>query len=158
MTTRSEWISVEERLPEPLRNVLVYYGNLSRAHVYIARYVNHYHHRRGWSMQWIEGVDSIVTSDVTHWAILLEPPGGPRLPVEHELKIWPDYYEDIRSKDKTFEVRKNDRGYQVGDTLYLREWNPDTEEYTGNTLRCRVIYILHGSFGIQPDYCVMGLA
>jgi hypothetical protein len=76
---------------------------------------------------------------------------------EHELKCWPEYFAAIRRGDKTFEVRKNDRGFKVGDTLWLREWSP-TRTYTGAHLRVRVTYTLEGpAFGIEVGYIVMGL-
>ncbi|EKE9396609.1 DUF3850 domain-containing protein, partial [Listeria monocytogenes] len=40
----------------------------------------------------------------------------------HELKILPEYYEDIVAGRKTFEIRKNDRDFQVGDYLILKEF------------------------------------
>lgn len=46
--------------------------------------------------------------------------------MKHELKIWPQYYCRVADGTKTFEVRKNDRGFQPGDTVILREWNPNT--------------------------------
>lgn len=46
--------------------------------------------------------------------------------MDHELKIWPMYYEAVIDGRKKFELRKDDRGgYKVGDTLKLREWSPD---------------------------------
>lgn len=47
-----------------------------------------------------------------------------RAPMEHDLKCWPKYYEYVASGDKTFEVRRNDRDFRVGDTLLLREYEP----------------------------------
>lgn len=43
--------------------------------------------------------------------------------MEHELKIWPKYYCRVADGSKTFEVRQNDRGFQPGDTVILREWD-----------------------------------
>jgi hypothetical protein len=43
----------------------------------------------------------------------------------HELKIWPVYYQAVRSGSKTFEIRENDRGFQKGDRVVLREFDPD---------------------------------
>ena len=37
--------------------------------------------------------------------------------MHHRLKIEDGYYEAIRSGDKTFEIRYNDRGYQKGDCI-----------------------------------------
>ena len=45
--------------------------------------------------------------------------------MKHELKIWPQYYARVADGSKTFEVRDNDRGFQPGDTVVLREWDPD---------------------------------
>ena len=42
----------------------------------------------------------------------------------HRLKTWPEVYDDMLDKDKDFEVRVNNRDYQVGDHLILAEWNP----------------------------------
>ena len=33
--------------------------------------------------------------------------------MEHELKIYPQYFEDVISGKKKFEIRKNDRKYDV---------------------------------------------
>jgi len=53
----------------------------------------------------------------------------------HELKTWPEYFEEILTGKKTFEVRKNDRDYKVGDTLILKEFKligiDDKLNYTG---------------------------
>ena len=37
-----------------------------------------------------------------------------------ELKILPEYFEAVKSGKKTFELRKNDRDFCVGDILILR--------------------------------------
>ncbi|MFH7619636.1 DUF3850 domain-containing protein [Leuconostoc mesenteroides] len=37
----------------------------------------------------------------------------------HELKLDTEYFDDVNSGLKTFEIRKNDRDYQVGDLLSL---------------------------------------
>jgi hypothetical protein len=42
----------------------------------------------------------------------------------HELKVVPPYMDALLDRSKTFEVRRNDRGYQRGDTVVLREWHP----------------------------------
>lgn len=44
--------------------------------------------------------------------------------MKHELKIWPQYYARVKDGSKTFEIRDNDRGFQMGDELTLREWDP----------------------------------
>ncbi|WP_337090011.1 DUF3850 domain-containing protein [Leuconostoc pseudomesenteroides] len=37
----------------------------------------------------------------------------------HELKLDTEYFDDVKSGLKTFEIRKNDRDYQVGDLISL---------------------------------------
>jgi len=60
----------------------------------------------------------------------------------HELKTWPPYFQDILDGKKTFEIRKNDRDFKVGDTLRLMEWNPVTKSYTGRKVDVTVRYML----------------
>lgn len=43
--------------------------------------------------------------------------------MEHDLKILSPYFIAVEDGSKPFEVRRNDRNYQVGDTLLLREGN-----------------------------------
>lgn len=76
----------------------------------------------------------------------------------HELKIHSYFVDDIVFGIKTFEVRKNDRDFKVEDELLLKEYDPETNSYTGCILACKVTYILKGGqFGIQEGYVVMGI-
>jgi hypothetical protein len=43
---------------------------------------------------------------------------------EHVLKVVPPYFDALVDGSKTFEVRRNDRGYQTGDRLVLWEYDP----------------------------------
>jgi len=75
----------------------------------------------------------------------------------HTLKILPEFLDPIGNLEKTFEVRKNDRDFQVGDILHLREWLPGGE-WGPRNITCFVTYILHGPrFGIPNGYCVMSI-
>lgn len=49
----------------------------------------------------------------------------------HELKCLPEYFEALASGKKTFEIRKNDRGFKVGDLIALNEFEPTDEPYEG---------------------------
>ena len=40
----------------------------------------------------------------------------------HQLKIAPKYFNAVVAGQKTAELRKDDRGYKVGDVLSLCEW------------------------------------
>ena len=59
-----------------------------------------------------------------------------------EKKIWPQYFKRILSGEKNFELRLADFECQPGDTLYLREWDPETKDYTGRQLEKEVTYVL----------------
>ena len=78
----------------------------------------------------------------------------------HELKIWPEPYRAVRLGTKRFELRRDDRGFEAGDKLLLREWNPETETYTGRALTVGVYFILRDAeaFGLHPDFCAMSIA
>jgi hypothetical protein len=76
----------------------------------------------------------------------------------HVLKTLPEYFKAVKEKRKTFEVRKNDRDFKVGDELILSEFNPKTSTYTGDTCGREITYILKGGqFGITEDVVILGL-
>jgi len=51
--------------------------------------------------------------------------------MEIKKKIWPKYFELVKSGKKKFEVRLADFRIKEGDILILEEWDPKTEKYTG---------------------------
>ena len=57
-------------------------------------------------------------------------------------KIWPEYFEDVASGKKKFELRLADFKARVGDTLILKEWDPQTQTYTGRSLNTHITYVL----------------
>lgn len=86
----------------------------------------------------------------------------------HELKILPKYYDAVANGIKTFEIRKNDRNYSVGDTLMLKEFDKDNiyhvnwinpQEYTGRELCATITYIfnLKDFLNLDEDYVILGI-
>lgn len=75
---------------------------------------------------------------------------------KHEIKILPQYYEAVSKGIKQFELRKDDRDYQVGDLVRLREW--DGKEYTGNKMIVGIKYVLKDcpEYGLMEGYCIFG--
>lgn len=77
----------------------------------------------------------------------------PPVPCEHELKISPVYFEAVIDGRKTFEIRKNDRNFQVGDTLLLNEYGE--AGYTGRSTRRLVTYATE--YAQSQGWTVMGI-
>lgn len=91
----------------------------------------------------------------------------------HELKTHPPHFADVAGGVKTAELRRDDRGYAVGDTLVLREWEPalyaqaladgsTAEEatafaYTGEAVRARVTHILRGGPWLAEGYAMLSI-
>ena len=76
----------------------------------------------------------------------------------HNLKTWPEYLEALIEGRKTFEVRRNDRDFKVGDTLHLLGFDPDTCTMNGREHTMVVTYVMPGgTFGIAQDHVVMGV-
>lgn len=72
----------------------------------------------------------------------------------HELKILPEYYKAQVAEIKNFEIRKNDRGYQVGDWILLKEYNPEIKKFTGRKVTVEVTYITN--YQQKDGYVVLG--
>jgi hypothetical protein len=96
----------------------------------------------------------------------------------HDLKTIQPYFDDIVAGRKTFEMRLNDRQFQPGDTVTLREFNPAGAcknlhekpehggdrpgpncQYTGRVVRkFRIGYVLSAAPGVPlGDYVVFSL-
>lgn len=72
-------------------------------------------------------------------------------------KILPWYFEAVRNGSKTFEIRKDEDGFEVGDHIILCEWSGTA--YTGFTLEAEVTYILRDAeqYGLMPGFCILGI-
>lgn len=55
-----------------------------------------------------------------------------------EKKLWSEYFDQVASGKKKYELRLTDFEINEGDTLVLREWNKDKKEYTGREIEKRV--------------------
>lgn len=76
----------------------------------------------------------------------------------HELKCWPEFFLAVQAWKKVFEIRHNDRGFEVGDILWLREWDPTTADYSGESVRRAISYITDFPDGLKDGYVCMGLS
>lgn len=97
---------------------------------------------------------------------------------EHELKTDPQVFDDVAEGRKSFEIRKDDRGFEVGDVLKLRKtrytgqemrpyMHPDQPgrvvegqplKYVGPPLYVYVTYILRGPvYGLADGWVIMAV-
>ncbi|EKO3371243.1 DUF3850 domain-containing protein [Vibrio fluvialis] len=75
----------------------------------------------------------------------------------HELKISTEHFIEVLAGRKTHEVRFNDRNYQVGDCLNLREID-ESGNYTGQEMNTQICHVLHGGqYGLAEEWCVLSL-
>ena len=77
--------------------------------------------------------------------------------MNHQLKILPSYFQLVWDGKKPFELRKDDRGYGIGDVLILNEWS--NGKYTGRAIRAKVTCVLRDceEYGLQDGFCIMGI-
>ena len=71
----------------------------------------------------------------------------------HQIRLAKSYFDDVANGIKTFELRKNDRGYKKGDILEMMEFADGKN--TGRTVKVLVTYILEDYTGIEDGYCIM---
>jgi len=84
----------------------------------------------------------------------------------HELKTDKQVFDEVASGRKTFEIRKDDRGFEVGDFLVLRKTLRTGEEmkqgwpleYVGPPIYVYVTYILRGPiYGLADGWVIMSI-
>lgn len=77
---------------------------------------------------------------------------------KHDVKTWPAIFEEFRTGRKTFDVRKNDRNYKVGDTIIQHEYYPTKGTFTGRNIEQVITYILEGDkFGVVAGFVAMSV-
>lgn len=75
----------------------------------------------------------------------------------HELKTISPFFEDVANGTKTFEIRRNDRDFQAGDVLILRQWNERDQMFGQRLVVRRVTCVLQDERFLPPGYCCMGI-
>ena len=76
----------------------------------------------------------------------------------HRVKCYDRFFRLTESGKKLFEIRRNDRDYQVGDLLELNETTD--AEHTGRAALFRITFVLtceNFSEGIKDGYAVLGI-
>lgn len=81
----------------------------------------------------------------------------------HELKIKHEYLVEVDMGRKMFELRKNDRDYQVGDLIRFidikQESKGDCDIYIDKDDLYKITYVLKDvpEYGLDKDYCILGI-
>lgn len=75
----------------------------------------------------------------------------------HALKTERPFFAAIVDGTKTFDVRKHDRPFVVGDDILLQEWDEVNGGYTGNEWKGEIIYILDDDRFCKKNYSVLGI-
>lgn len=75
----------------------------------------------------------------------------------HELKIKNEYWVYVHQGLKTFELRKNDRDYQVGDLINFKVIASNYEIQDKDVYQ--ITYILKDvkEYGLNEEYCILGI-
>lgn len=76
----------------------------------------------------------------------------------HDLKILPEHFRDVRAGIKTAELRLNDRNYQPGDVLVLREYDPQLGVLTGEIETRTITHVLEGEQWLQPGVVMLSMS
>lgn len=84
----------------------------------------------------------------------------------HTLKTDPEAFRAVWEGKKTYEIRKNDRNFEIGDQLRLRETKYTGQEmangkplkYTDREVIAEVTHMLKGPcYGLQDGWCIMSI-
>lgn len=77
----------------------------------------------------------------------------------HAVKTWIPFFKAQESGEKLFELRKDDRPYEVGDYFLSQEFDSTKNKYTGREKRYVISYILREAkmFGLKKGYCILNL-
>ena len=76
----------------------------------------------------------------------------------HELKSWPGQFQALWTGRKRAEFRRDDRHYEVGDKLDLREYDPDAAVHTGFRIQARVTHVVRGpEVEVPAGYVVLSI-
>jgi hypothetical protein len=62
--------------------------------------------------------------------------------VVHNLKLWPQFWVTTTNAIRSFDIRNNDREFEIGDVIRFQEWEPSTRQYTGRECYREITYVL----------------
>lgn len=82
----------------------------------------------------------------------------------HVAKSWPRFFTQVLAGIRMHELRRNDRDYQVGDRIELREYNPESGAFTGRMCTVEVTSMTSAQEpcavseeALHRDFCILSV-
>lgn len=75
----------------------------------------------------------------------------------HELKIKEEYYRELEAGNKTFEIRKNDRDFQVGDYINFKIVRGTLVFETYPLFKITYVLKNVSEYGLENGYAILSI-
>lgn len=75
----------------------------------------------------------------------------------HVLKLETPWFQVVQDGLKTFELRRDDRDFQVGDYLDLLHYFASIDSYDGQRIRREIIWACREMPGLAPGFVALSL-
>lgn len=72
----------------------------------------------------------------------------------HHLKTVQPFFSEVKKGIKTFEHRRNDRDFQVGDEVVLQEYDMLHNSLSGDEIKVVITYVLENRAGLDDAFCI----
>ena len=88
------------------------------------------------------------------------------VPHTHTLKCWPEFFDEIAAGRKRHDLRRSDdRSFEVGDIMRLKEFDPISQTFTGREQLVEITYITSAERkcalsdqALNPSYCILSIS
>lgn len=81
--------------------------------------------------------------------------------MQHKVKCHVDGFESLITGARTHDIRVDDRGFKVGDTIFQEEYDPMSNIFTERSCLVVITCIIHDTskfgFELPADVCVMSI-
>lgn len=82
----------------------------------------------------------------------------------HSIKSWPKFFIPISCGERTHELRRDDRNYEVGDWLHLNEFDPGSGNFTGRSCMVKITSLTSANEpcavskeALHGDFCILSV-
>jgi hypothetical protein len=77
---------------------------------------------------------------------------GKKMIPHHVIKIKKEHLKSVINGSKKAELRYDDRNYQVGQIVLMKEWMPTKKRFTGKGTHVRITHIIQCGHFIESAY------